>query len=92
MNALTLCDMPKKVAVPFSRLVQAGQVDEESVAAVLDAGKLDPSVSGDPSKLLAFLAGYSSMQAGGVPVKDTIRMSKDQKRRINIGWSPRRWR
>lgn len=91
MSNVNISGMPAEVAVPFSRLIQAGQVDEEAIAAVLDAGSLDRTVSGNPQKLLAFLSGYVCMQSKGVPVKDTIRMAAKAGRRINLGWSVKRW-
>ncbi len=92
MSEVIDAGFPKKVTMPFTCLLKSGQVSEEYIQAVLDAGKLDPSISGDPTRLLAFLSGLIAMQANGIPVIDAISMARRQKRRLNILWSPRRWR
>ncbi len=83
---------PRKVETPFQKLLQAGQLDEEALSMILAAGRLDPSVQKDAQRLLPFAVGYLYLQSQGVPVKDTIRMASELRRRINLGWSPARWK
>lgn len=80
--------LPPKTAQPFRELLNIGQLSEETVQTVLDAGFL----SGQAAKLIGFTAGYLHMRSIGVPVHDTIQMAKTHKRRINLGWSPARWK
>jgi hypothetical protein len=77
-----------KVGIPFQKLLAAGQLNEQVVETVLDAGEL----AGDTSKLVAFTAGMMYLQSQGVPVHDVIDMAKKQGRRINLGWSGNRWK
>lgn len=83
-----LGEIPVKTALPLRHLMRAGQLSETCLDDLLDAAEL----SGDTSRLLGFAAGYLHMTREGVPVQDVIRMAKSQKRRINLAWSPARWR
>lgn len=83
-----LAEIPEKTAIPLRHLMRAGQLSESCLDVLLDAAEL----SGDRSRLLGFAAGYLHMTREGVPVQDVIRMAKSQKRRINLAWSPARWR
>lgn len=83
-----LASIPVKTALPLRHLMCAGQLSEHCLDVLLDAAE----VSGDASRLLGFAAGYLHMTKEGVPVQDVIRMAKSQKRRINLAWSPARWR
>lgn len=80
--------LPHKISLPFQNLLEAGQIDEETLGLILDAGDL----SGDHSKLLGFSIGYFHLRSQGVPVHDVIHMAKLQNRHINLSWSPKRWR
>jgi hypothetical protein len=82
-----LASLPAKTAIPFRQLLAAGQLTEDVVTAVLDAGEL----AGDTTKLVAFAAGYLHLRQTGVPVHDVIEMAKQQNRRINLCWSANRW-
>jgi hypothetical protein len=82
-----LAALPPKVAQPFRQLLAAGQLTDDVVATLLDAGEL----AGDSAKLLGFAIAYLHLRAQGVPVHDVIRMAKDQGRHINLAWSPKRW-
>jgi hypothetical protein len=82
-----LATLPPKVAVPFRQLLAAGQLTEDVLAVVLDAGDL----ADDPSKLVGFAVGYLHLRSQGVPVNDVVRMAKSQRRRINLAWSAKRW-
>jgi len=82
-----LSTLPRKVALPLTELLAAGQLDEDVVQHVLDATDL----AGSPGKALGFLAGYLYLQGHGVPMKDTIRMAREQQRRLRLEWSARRW-
>ena len=82
-----LATLPPKVAVPFRQLLAAGQLTEDVLAVVLDAGDL----ANDHSKLVGFAVGYLHLRSQGVPVNDVVRMAKSQRRRINLAWSAKRW-
>lgn len=83
-----LSALPHKIFQPLASLTSAGQIDEGFLELLLDAAEL----SGDDKRLLGFAAGYLHMAKDGVPVEDVIRMAKRQKRRINLGWTPARWK
>lgn len=83
-----LKNLPPKIGIPFERLLAAGQLNDKAVETVLDAGEL----AGDYSKLLAFAAGMLYLQSQGIPVHDVIDMAKKQGRRVNLQWSPNRWK
>lgn len=92
MNALALDTrldaLSPKVAMPFRHLLASEQLDQSLLETVLDAGDL----ARDHSKLLAFTIGLLHLRAQSVPVIDTVRMAKQQGRRINLGWSAKRWK
>lgn len=82
-------NFPQKIAVPFRQLLAAGQITEDIIHIVLDAG----NVAGcDSQKLIGFAVGFLHLRSQGVPVHDVIRMAKSQKRRINLTWSAKRWK
>lgn len=83
-----LSSLPTKIYQPLASLTEAGQIDEPFLDLMLDAAEL----SGDPQRLLGFATGYLHMSKTGIPVEDVIRMAKNQQRRINLGWSPARWK
>lgn len=83
---------PRKIEAPFQKLLQAGQLDDEAMSVILAAGRLDPGIQKDSQRLLSFAVGYLYLQSQGVPIRDTIRMASDLRRRINLGWSPTRWK
>jgi hypothetical protein len=80
--------LPPRSAAPFRQLLRNGQLTDEVVLSVLDAGEL----AGDRVKLIGFAAGFLHLRAQGVPVHDVIRMAKAQGRRVNLAWSPQRWK
>lgn len=84
-----LKNLPPKVGTPLQRLLTAGQINAKIVETVLDAGDL---AGGDYPKLLGFTAGMLYLQSQGIPVHDVIAMAKQQGRRINLGWTPNRWK
>lgn len=79
--------LPPKVGFPLRKLLAVGQLDEQTVETVLDAGEL----AGDCSKLVAFAAGLVYLESKGIPVRDVIGMAQKRRRKINLGWSPKRW-
>lgn len=85
-NRLAL--LPAKTATPFRRLLAAGQLTEEIVHTVIDAGYL----AEDTAKLLGFAAGYLHLRQQGVPVHDVIAMAKTHGTRLNLAWSAARWK
>lgn len=85
-NRLAL--LPTKIASPFRQLLNTGQITEDVIHPVLDAGE----IAGDTSKLIGFAVGFLHLRAQGVPIHDVIRMAKAQKRRINLSWGAKRWK
>lgn len=83
-----LAQLPAKTALPFRQLLSAGQIPEDVIHTVLDAGE----ITGDTSKLIGFAVGFLHFRAQGVPVHDVIRMAKAQKRRVNLAWGAKRWK
>jgi len=83
-----LAQLPAKTSMPFRQLLSAGQIREDVIHTVLDAGE----ITGDTSKLIGFAAGFLHLRGKGVPVHDVIRMAKAQKRRINLSWGEKRWK
>jgi hypothetical protein len=83
-----LNQLPRKVALPFSRLLSTGQLTENVLEDILDAGEL----SNNQTMLIGFAVGYLHLRAQGVPIHDVIRMAKNQQRPIKLDWSEKRWR
>ena len=83
-----LAVLPPKVATPFRRLLAVGQLNEDTLATILDAGDL----AGDSARLIGFAVGYLHLRGEGVPVDDVIRMARSQRRRINLEWGAKRWK
>ncbi len=83
-----LARLPAKTALPFRQLLSAGQISEDVIHTVLDAGE----ITGDTPKLIGFAVGFLHLRAQGVPVHDVIRMAKAQKRRVNLAWGAKRWK
>lgn len=83
-----LAALTPKTHHALAALMASGQIDESFLELLLDAAAL----SGDDQRLLGFAAGYLHMSKAGVPVEDVIRMAKSQNRRINLAWSPARWK
>jgi len=79
--------LPQKIAMPFRQLLSAGQLNEDNLSIILDAGEL----SGDYTKLIGFAIGFLHLRSQRVPVHDVIAMAKLQKRRVNLTWSAKRW-
>lgn len=80
--------LPPKTARPFEQLLATGQLSEDVVCIILDAGEL----ATNPAKLLGFAIGYLHLRQQGIPVHDVIAMAKKERRRINLAWSPARWK
>ena len=83
-----LAALPPKVAQPLTQLVKIGQLREQDLRTVLDAGDL----TGNHQTLVGFAAGAMGMKAQGVPIADTVSMAKKTAGRIRLDWAPRRWR
>ncbi len=83
-----LAQLPAKTSMPFRQLLNAGQIPEDVIHTVLDAGE----ITGDTSKLIGFAVGFMHFRTKGVPVHDVIRMAKAQQRRINLSWGEKRWK
>ena len=68
-----LAKLPPKVAMPLTHLAKIGQMKEQDIKTVLDAGDL----TGNHNMLVGFAAGAMGMKAQqGVPVTDTVAMAK----------------
>ncbi len=80
--------LPRKVAIPLTRLAELGQLQPDLLEAVLDAGE----ITGHTQHLLGFAAGAASLERRHVPVIDTVRMARKIGASIRLDWSPRRWR
>lgn len=80
--------LPRKAAAPFRQLLATGQLSEDIANTVLDAGEL----SNDSTRLIAFTAAYLNMRRQNIPVHHVITMAKSNRRRLNLAWSPSRWK
>lgn len=83
-----LSTLPRKVRAPLRDLLRNGLMSERTVETLLDAGEL----AGQPQHLLGFAAALDELRRKGVQLEDAIRMAKEQRRRISLRWSPKRWR
>ena len=83
-----LIGLPRKVAAPLRDLLRTGLMSPAAADTVLDAHEL----TGEPQHLLGFAVAALEFPLAGVPVADTIRMARDQGRRISLRWSANRWR
>ena len=83
-----LAALPPKVAQPLTQLVKIGQLREQDLRTVLDAGDL----TGNHQTLVGFAAGAMGMKVQGVPIADTVSMANKTNAQIRLDWSPRRWR
>lgn len=83
-----LYSLPQKIAQPFRQLLAAGQLNEDMLSTILDAGEL----ADDHSKLLGFAVGFLHLRSQGIPIHDVIHMAKQQSRPINLYWSATRWK
>lgn len=83
-----LSALPHKSAVPFRQLLASGQLSDDVVSTILDAGEL----AHDATKLIGFAAGFLYLRSQGIPVHDVIHMAKMQRRRVNLTWSAARWK
>ena len=82
-----LAKLPPKIAMPLTHLAKIGQMKEQDIKTVLDAGDL----TGNHNMLVGFAAGAMGMKAQHVPVTDTVAMAKKLGRTIRLDWTPRRW-
>ena len=79
-----LAKLPPKVALPLKHLAKIGQMREEDIKTVLDAG----DITGNPHTLVGFAAGAMGMKAQHVPVADTVAMAKKLGRTNPFGLEP----
>jgi hypothetical protein len=77
----------RRNSAALRRLAEVGHLDEVDLAAILTASEL----TGEPDKVLAHAVSYFALKAKGVSIADTIRMAGHQNRRLNMGWTPRRF-
>ena len=67
-----LAKLPPKVAMPLTHLAKIGQMKEQDIKTVLDAGDL----TGNHNMLVGFAAGAMGMKAQHVPITDTVAMAR----------------
>ena len=79
-------DKQRKV---LEELLRAGWLTRERFDAIMMAADSSPR---NPEKLLEFGGMLGHLERCGEHVIDTIRMAKLANRRLNLGWSRRRWR
>ena len=72
-----LAKLPPKVAMPLTHLAKIGQMKEQDIKTVLDAGDL----TGNHNMLVGFAAGAMGMKAQHVPVTDTVAMARNSAER-----------
>lgn len=88
VSALQRLDaLPHKLRTPLMNLHRSGHLEQSAISDILDAGALE----GNDHNLLLFAVAYLSMISQGIPIKDTIRMAREQRRRVKMSWSPKRW-
>lgn len=80
--------IPRKVRIALADLLKIGMLTEYTVETIGQAATL----SNQPQHLLGFAIGMLDRRMNGVPVADTVRMAYELGRRVNLRWSPRRWR
>ena len=80
--------IPRKVAIALADLLKIQMVTEHTVETIGKAATL----SNQPQHLLGFAIGMLDRRMNGVPVADTVRMAYELGHRLNLRWSPRRWR
>ena len=81
--------LPPKVGRPVARpdahRAAQGPAPWETVLDAVD-------LAGEPQHLLGFAVGMLDMGGDGVPMEDTVRMARELGHRLNLRWSPRRWK
>lgn len=82
-----LLRLPAKTRRAFADLLRRGFMSNETAELLLMATEL----GGEPRRLLGFAIGMLDMERSGVPVRDAIRMARQQGRRVNLSWGPGRW-
>ena len=70
--------------MPLTHLAKIGQMKEQDIKTVLDAGDL----TGNHNMLVGFAAGAMGMKAQRVPITDTVAMAKRLGRTIRLDWTP----
>lgn len=75
----------------FIDLLKRGQLSEDIAHLILDAGEISRDCR-IMTTLLAFTVGFLHMTSTGIPVAEVIRMAKNQNCRINLSWTPNRWK
>ena len=79
-----LAKLPPKIAMPLTHLAKIGQMKEQDIKTVLDAGDL----TGNHNMLVGFAAGAMGMKAQHVPVTDTVAMAKETRPNDPFGLDP----
>ena len=76
------------VKAQVAGLVRSGLVDLGQLVVAIDAC----AYAGKPERVVPFLSAIQFLNTQGVSVRDTLRMAKEANRRIDIAWSPARWK
>lgn len=88
-NSLALIsDFPQKLKAPLTGLYKRKAIDDSMLAAIADAAALtQPDM-----QILPFALGALHMRQHAVPIVDTLRMAREQGRKVNLHWSAKRWK
>lgn len=85
---LNTAPVPKAVKAQVAGLVRSGLVDLEQLVVAIEAC----AYAGKPDRVVPFLSAVQFLNTQGVSVLDALRMAKEANRRIDIAWSPARWK
>ncbi|RMG37538.1 MAG: hypothetical protein D6720_03045 [Gammaproteobacteria bacterium] len=79
---------PANITKPVADLIDRGVIDQNTVVTVREvAGR-----KGERHRFLYHLLLVEGLRKQGVPVDDTVMMAREAGRKVNLHWSPARWR
>lgn len=81
-------NFPQKLKAPLTALYKRQVVDSTLLEALSNAA----SLTKPDMQILTFALGVAHMRQNSVPIIDALRMAKEQNRKINLYWSPKRWK
>ncbi len=83
-----ISDFPQKLKAPLTGLYKRKVLDDSMLEIIADAAALTtPDI-----QILPFALGALHMRQNAVPVADTLRMAREQGRKVNLHWSAKRWK
>lgn len=85
---LNTAPVPKAVKAQVAGLVRSGLVDLGQLVVAIEAC----AYAGKPERVVPFLSAVQFLNTQDVSVGDALRMAKEANRRIDIAWSPARWK